>query len=103
MWAQLIVQQLRPGKESGVQAILDKLHETEQPGSGLLRSTALRDGGDPGKVYLLVQFESEDAARTREQDGRRQEGLTEARALMAEVFEGPPEFVDLTVIEDLTF
>jgi len=44
-------------------------------------------------------FESEDAARARENDPRRQEGLQGARATMGEIFDGAPEFVDL-VIED---
>jgi quinol monooxygenase YgiN len=103
MWAQLITQRLRPGNEDGLQGVLDRLHATEQLGSGLLRSTAMRDQNNPSRVYMLVVFESEDAARRREQDTRRQEGLAEARKLMAEVFDGPPEFVDLTVLEDLTF
>jgi len=103
MWAQLITQRLKPGKEDGLQAVLDTLHAAEQPGSGLLRSTAMRDQNDPSRVYMLVQFESEEAARRREQDTRREEGLAEARALMAEILDGPPEFVDLAVLEDMTF
>jgi hypothetical protein len=50
---------------------------------------------------MLVVFESEEKARAREQDERRQEGLKTARETMAEIFDGPPEFVDLTVVEDM--
>jgi hypothetical protein len=49
---------------------------------------------------MFVVFESEEKARERENDSRRQEGLTAARATMMEIFEGAPEFVDLTVVDD---
>jgi quinol monooxygenase YgiN len=103
VWAQLITTRLNPGKEDGLRPLIDKLRATEQPGSGLLRSTAMRDQKDPSRVYMLVVFDNEEAARKREQDPRREEGLAEARAMMAEVFEGPPEFVDLTVVEDASY
>jgi hypothetical protein len=47
-------------------------------------------------------FESEEKARAREQDQRRQEGLQAVRATMADTYEGPPEFVDLTLVEEWT-
>ena len=49
---------------------------------------------------MLVVFESEQKARERENDPRRDEGLRIARETMAEIFEGPPEFTDLTVVAD---
>ena len=45
-------------------------------------------------------FESEEKARAREQDPRRQESLAGVRALMGEILDGPPEFVDLGIIHD---
>jgi len=60
----------------------------------------MRDQNDPSRVYTLVLFESEEKARARERDEHRLEGLTAARATMAEMFDGPPEFVDLTVVND---
>ena len=45
-------------------------------------------------------FESEEKARAREQDPACEAALEGVRATMAEVFEGPPEFVDLEVLED---
>ena len=51
-------------------------------------------------MYMLVVFDSEESARAREQDERRQDGLASARATMADLFEGAPEFVDLTVVSD---
>jgi quinol monooxygenase YgiN len=103
MWAQLITTRLKPGKEDGLRTLIEKLRATEQPGSGLLRSTAMRDQKDPSRVYMFVVFESEEAARGREKDTRRQEGLAETRAIMAEIFDGPPEFVDLTVVEGAAY
>ena len=100
MWAQLITMRLKPGKDGDLSTLFDQLHEAEQPGSGLVRSLAMRDQNDPSRVYTLVLFESEEKARAREGDRRRQEGLTAARATMAELFEGSPEFVDLTVVND---
>jgi quinol monooxygenase YgiN len=101
MWAQLITTRLKPGKEAELPRLVEALKATEQPGSGLVRSTAMQDAKDPQRVYMLVVFETEEAARERESDPRRQEGLKDARATMAEIFDGPPEFVDLTVISEI--
>ena len=99
MWAQLIKMRLGEGKELDLR-LFEQLRAVEQPGSGLVRSLSMRDQADPSVLYTLVVFESEDKARAREQDERRQEGLAVARATMAELFEGPPEFVDLSVVDD---
>jgi quinol monooxygenase YgiN len=98
MWAQLIKARLKPGKEESLERLYQQLQAIEQPGSGLIRSTAMRDQNDPDAAYMLVVFESEEKARAREQDRRREEGLQAVRATMAEIFEGPPEFVDLIVV-----
>jgi len=100
MWAQLITTRLKQGHEADMPRLVEQLKVTEQPGSGLIRSIAMQDQKDPSKVYMLVLFESEDAARARENDERRQAGLQAARATMAEIFDGRPEFVDLTVVEE---
>jgi len=100
MWAQLIKMQLKPGNDT---AELDKqLRAAEQPGSGLVRTLVMHDQKDPSQVYALVVFESEDKARAREQDPRRQERLQAARAMMADIFDGPPEFTGLRVTEEWT-
>ena len=62
----------------------------------------MHDKKDPSQVYALVVFESEDKARARAQDPRRHEALQAARAMMADIFDGPPEFTDLTVAEEWT-
>src|SRR4051812_34758920 len=103
MWAQLITWQLKPGKADGLVKVMEQLKAAEQPGSGLLRSTAFQDQNDPSRVFTVVVFESEEKAREREQDPRRQEALSDVRATMAEVFDGPPTFTDLTVVVDNAF
>lgn len=103
MWAQLITSRLKPGREGDLARLMTELEAIEQPGSGLLRSSAMVDRKDPQRAYTLVVFESEEKARAREQDGRRQEGLAKVREMMAEVFEGAPEFADLTVVYDRVY
>ena len=100
MWAQLIKTRVKPGREGDMDKLIEQLRAIEQPGSGLVRTTAMHDQSDHLSVYLLVVFESEDAARARESDPRRQEGLQQVRALMGEIFDGPPEFVDLVVDDE---
>jgi quinol monooxygenase YgiN len=100
MWAQIIKTRLRPGKETQLAVLMDQLKAAEQPGSGLIRSTAMCDQSDPSSVYLMVVFESEDQARAREQDPRRAEGLQPARETMAQIFDGAPEFIDLNVVSE---
>ena len=102
MWAQLITTRLKPGREEDLPSLVEQLRAVEQPGSGLVRSTAMRDQHDPSRVYMLVVFESEEKARAREGDPRREEGLQAARATMAEIFDGPQEFVDLTVVDEVS-
>ena len=103
MWAQLMTMRLKPGKEGDLAKVYAQLRATEQPGSGLVRTIALKDDKDPSRVYTFVMFESEEKARARELDESRQEALQPVRALMAEIFDGPPEFVDLTVVEDTSY
>jgi quinol monooxygenase YgiN len=102
MWAQLITTRLKAGKEDQLPRLYQELQAAEQPGTGLIRSTAMRDQNDPSRIYTLVVFESEEKARARESDPNRQAGLQVARATMAEIFDEPPEFVDLVVVEETT-
>lgn len=102
MWAQMITMRLKPGREADLGRLMEQLQAVEQPDSGLLRTTTMRDINDPSLVYTLVVFENEEKARARENDLRRQEGLLAARATMAEIFDGAPQFVDLTVEHDVS-
>jgi heme-degrading monooxygenase HmoA len=60
MWAQLISMRLKAGKDSELGKLFEQLHAIEQPGTGLIRSLAMRDQKDPTRVYTLVLFESEE-------------------------------------------
>ena len=100
MWAQLIKVRVKPDEDTTVLAT--QLRAAEQPGSGLVRTLMMRDQNDPAQLYTLVVFESEEMARAREQDPRRQEALQALRAKMADIYDGPPEFTDLIVAEEWT-
>jgi quinol monooxygenase YgiN len=100
MWAQLITMRLKPGKGDDLPELASQLQAAEQPGSGLVRSTMMRDQNDPSRVCTLVVFESEERARARENDPNRADQLASIRELMADIFEGPPEFIDLNVVTE---
>jgi quinol monooxygenase YgiN len=100
MWAQLIRTRLKDGQEGAVERLMEQFRAIEQPGSGLIRSLAMRDQNDPSAIFMVVLFESEEKARARESDPAREEQLAPARAIMAEAFEGAPEFTDLVVVAD---
>jgi quinol monooxygenase YgiN len=102
MWAQLITTRLKPGKEAELPRLCDELRAAEQPDSGLVRSTTMQDQNDPSRVYMLVVFEGQEAARARENDPRRMDRLQVARATMVDIFEEPPQFVDLLVVGETT-
>jgi len=100
MWAQLIQMRLKP--DADTTEMIEEIRAAEQSGSGLVRSLMMRDQSDPSRIYSLVVFQSEEQARAREQDPRRNERLSNARAIMADIMEGPPEFTDLEVVEEWT-
>jgi ketosteroid isomerase-like protein len=100
MWAQLIKMRLKPGSDTG--EMTREVRAAEQSGSGLVRSVFMHDQSDPNCVYTLVIFESEEKARAREQDPRRQAQLQKARSIMAEIFDGSAEFTDLAVDDEWT-
>lgn len=101
MWGQLISMRMR--SDGDLTRLWKLIREAEEPGSGMVRTIVAREQGDPTRVHTLVLFDSEEKARAREADPRRQERLAPARALMAEMtVDGPPQFVDLTVVEEWT-
>lgn len=102
MWAQLIRTRIREGSEAELLKLTQQLRAAEQQDSGLLRTLVMREHDDPNSLLMLVVFESEQMARDRENDPRRADALTAARATMAEVFDGAPTFTDLTVVEEFT-
>lgn len=100
MWAQLQKVSSKPEKEAALLDVFEQLHAIEQADSGLLKTMVMRSQADPTLVFVLVVFDSEENARTREQDPRRQQGLQRIRAAMGDVLDGPPEFFDLNVLRD---
>ncbi len=100
MWAQLMRWQLKPGKDTA--GLREQLQAVEQPGSGLLRTMIMQDQKNPDQFWTRVVFESEEKARARERDPRRQEGLEALRAMLGDILAGPPEFIDLAVVEEWT-
>lgn len=102
MWAQIIKVRVKPGKQEDLRRVLEQVRAIEQPDSGLLRSSMMRDKKDQNAYYMMIVVESEEKARAREQDPRR-EGLQSLQARLAQLLEGPPEFVDLDVVDDVAF
>jgi heme-degrading monooxygenase HmoA len=105
MWAQLISSRVKAGVDTKtvvprLRLAQQGLRAAEQPGSGLIRTLVMQDQDDPRRVFTLVVFESEEKARARERDPRRDEALQPARAAMTELFAGPPEFTNLTVVDE---
>ena len=78
--------------------MVEQLKALEQADSGLVKTMAMRSQSDPTLVFVLVVFASEEKARARERDPRRQQGLERIRAAMGDVLDGPPEFFDLNVL-----
>ncbi|HVU60365.1 MAG TPA: antibiotic biosynthesis monooxygenase [Mycobacteriales bacterium] len=100
MWIQIIKGRLKAGKEADFVGLMDKLMEIEQPGSGLISEVVTRSQQDPDVVYVIATFDSEEAARVREADPRRQAGLVEVRKGLMDALDGPPEFIDLDVLAE---
>lgn len=102
MWIQIIKTRVKTANDEALLQLEDQLKAIEQPDSGLVRATVARDQKDPNTVYMIVTFESEEKARAREADPRREEGLAGVRKIMMEIFDGPPEFIDLVVVSERT-
>ena len=101
MWAQLSSVRVSEGGAGAVGRAMEHLRTFEQPGSGLLRTIVMQGQKDRARMYVLVVFESEEKARAREADPRREEGIQALRASLADVLDGVPEYTDLDVIADL--
>ena len=98
MWAQMQRVSTNPDKEAQLLEIFESLRAIEQDDAGLLQTLVIRSQADPTEVFVLVVFESEEKARERDKDPRRQEPLQRIRASMGDVLNGPPEFFDCDVV-----
>lgn len=98
MWAQ--VQRIRshPDHEGEVLDVFERLKAIEPDDSGLLQTLVLRNQKEPDEMLVVVVFESEEKARAREKDPRRQAGLQGIRSALGAALEGPPEFFDCDVV-----
>lgn len=101
MWAQLITMRFQPGKEAALMEMIDQLRVAEQADSGLVRHFAMQDQNEPSRYFMLALFESEEQARTRENDPRRDAGLKAMRETMMESIDGSPEFINLNVLSEM--
>jgi heme-degrading monooxygenase HmoA len=98
MWAQVQRVSTNTGSEAEVLEVFEQLRAIEQEESGLLQTLVMRSQKDPSDLFVVVVFESEEKARVREADPRRQEPLQRIRETMGNLLEGPPEFFDCDVL-----
>ncbi len=98
MWAQVQRVKTSPESDAEVLEVFDQSRAIEQENSGLLQTLVLRSQADPADVFVVVVFESEEKARAREVDPRRQEPLERIRGAMGNLLDGPPEFFDCDVL-----
>jgi len=98
MWAQMQRLSTDPEREAEVLETFEQLRAIEQEDSGLVQTLVMRSQKDPAEVFVVVVFESEEKARAREKDPRREEPLQRIRAAMGDVLNGPPEFIDCNVL-----
>jgi hypothetical protein len=92
-------QVVKPGKDGDLNKIYEELLNLERKNpTGLVRSFTLRNQNDPAELYGLVILESEDQARARERDPE-----THAVVMrLQDVMDGPPEFVDFSVVSEFS-
>lgn len=100
MWVQVISIQVKPGKD--IDDVIATLKAGELPGSGLIRELFVQDQKEPDRYAVIAMFESEEAARAREADPRRADTSARMREIMGDILAAPPQFQDLTVVEDWT-
>jgi heme-degrading monooxygenase HmoA len=87
-----------PEREAELLQVFEQLRAIEQEDSGLLQTLVMRSQTDPTEVFVVVVFESEEKARAREEDPRRQEPLQRIRGALGDVLTGSPEFFDCHVL-----
>ena len=101
MWAQLRTVRVNDGEADAVRKAMEQL----RPSSSQIRDCSARSSCRIRRTLcacsVLVVFESEEKARARENDPRRQEVVQALRASLAEVLQAAPEYTDLNVIADL--
>lgn len=103
VWAQLITVRLKDDSSGELERVMDRLRAAEQPDSGLVRQTVLRDRSDPRVIRTLAVFESEEKARAREADPRRATATAEVQARLQALIDGPPEFDHFDILLEFNY
>ena len=100
MWAQLTTMRLKPGNDM---AELDnQIWAAEQPGSRLVGTLVMHDQKAPCPGVRAGGVR-EPGASTRPRAGSAaRKRLHAAKAMMADIFDGPPQFTDLTATDGWT-
>ena len=93
MWAQMVRTKLKPGREAEVEDLGRQLEDRNNP--AWVRSTIFSNQDNPREHYVVVLFESEEAARQHEQHPEQHELVTR----LLDCYEEPPEFIDLELIK----
>jgi len=92
MWAQLIKSRAKPGKEEEIRNLPQEF-EAQGSSMPMMQVFTCSNQKDPSEYYTLIVFENEAAARQSEASP---EAAARVKRMM-ELFEGPPEYVDLNV------
>ena len=100
MFAQIIKMRIKAGSGAELERAMGEIHNLEKPGSGLIRSPTMRDRENPNVYVTAVIFGSEAKAREREADPARQQAIGEIQQKLAALADGPPEFMNLDVVDD---
>src|SRR5690349_13611111 len=96
MWAQLVKTKVKPGREAEVEDLQRQLEDRDNP--AWRRSMVFSRQENPREHYVLVLFESEEAARHHEQ-------YPEQHALVMQLrdcYEEEPEFIHLNLVSDVS-
>lgn len=96
MWAQLLKFQVKSGKADELDEIYQEVDAQTGPETGWVRSYNLQNRKNPGEVYALVIFESEEKAREYEQSPEQAKLTSRTGELMV----GAPEFVDFDLVAE---
>jgi quinol monooxygenase YgiN len=94
MWAQMVKTKVKPGREDEVEDLTDQLEDRDNP--AWVRRMVLANQHNPREHYIVVLFESEEAARQHEQHPEQHEMVTQ----LLDCYEEPPEFTDLEVLRE---
>jgi quinol monooxygenase YgiN len=97
MWAQLVKTKVKPGREAEVEDLQRQLEERDNPATR--RSMVFARQDNPLEHYVLVLFESEEAARHHEQHPEQHQLVMQLR----DCYEEEPEFIDLNLVSDTSF